>query len=160
MPPFPTVPLVRRVFCADRKQVRILELVTGPRRASSPFPFESNGLPKQAAIEAYRPTSGKHSGSRRARRKTQAQGGMKFTHLLALNISRFHPPFVWFACPFALCCSGRRGARNAFRRCRALIGNFVRQVEHTGTGAQKMERQTEQTYPISTMFLWQKHAAR
>ena len=56
-----------------------------------------------------------------------------------------------------------------------------RQVEHTGTGEQKtvwerpdrsgracgpkisgnaLERQTEQTKPMSTMFLWQKHAAR
>jgi len=42
--------------------------------------------------------------------------------------------------------------------------NFLRlailQVEHTGIGEQNIDRQTEQTKPMSTTFLWQKHAAR
>ena len=35
-----------------------------------------------------------------------------------------------------------------------------RQVEQTGMGWQKMERQMEQTKPMSTMVLWQKQLAR
>jgi len=45
------------------------------------------------------------------------------------------------------------GGREALRRWRVLMGNLVRQVEHTGTGWQKMDRQTEQTKPMSTIFL-------
>lgn len=37
--------------------------------------------------------------------------------------------------------------------CRALMGNFVRQVEQTGTGWQNIDKHTEQTKPMSTIFL-------
>lgn len=52
------------------------------------------------------------------------------------------------------------GGLDALRRCNVLMGNLVRHVEQTGTGWQKIDRQTEQTKPISTIVLWQKHAAR
>jgi hypothetical protein len=55
---------------------------------------------------------------------------------------------------------GGSWGRAALSRLRVLMGNFVRQVEHTGTGWQKMDKQTEQTKPISMIFLWQKQAAR
>lgn len=47
---------------------------------------------------------------------------------------------------------GREG-RAELSRWSVLIGNFVRHVEQTGTGWQKIERQTEQTKPTSTIFL-------
>ena len=36
--------------------------------------------------------------------------------------------------------------------------NVMPQVEHLSCRAQKMEKQTEQMYPIATTFLWQKQA--
>jgi hypothetical protein len=65
-----------------------------------------------------------------------------------------------FETPFAGGVAGGIEGREALRRWRVFIGNFVLHVEHTGTGEQKMDKHTEQTNPMSTMFLWQKQAAR
>lgn len=72
---------------------------------------------------------------------------------------------------------GNTGLRASFRRVRDFMGNLARQVEQTGVGLQNtivvlldrafhlesmdlLDRQTEQMKPISTIVLWQKHAAR
>jgi len=49
-----------------------------------------------------------------------------------------------------------RSGRAALSRCRVFIGNFVLDPRMLHS----LDRQTEHTNPISTIFLWQKHAAR
>lgn len=74
------------------------------------------------------------------------------------------PGVLWFVASVVLgtallrLASGRGGAgagegQALLSLCRALIGNFVRQVEQTGTGWQNIDKHTEQTKPTSTIFL-------